>query len=67
MRIGLYDGVGMPSTMHKECSGSADAERKAGERDDARMGESVLHGVINDEMGPFEHEFLQLFNTDLYI
>jgi hypothetical protein len=32
----------MPSALHKECSGLANSERKAGERDDARMGESLL-------------------------
>lgn len=43
MRIGSYEGVGMPSALHKECSGRANAERKAGEYDDARMGESLLN------------------------
>lgn len=51
MRIGLYEGVGMPSALHSECSGRAASERKAGECEDARMGESLLKHfrVINDE------------------
>jgi hypothetical protein len=64
--IGLYDGVGMPSALHKVCSGSAAAERKPGECDDARMGESLLRisgwSMTNGQRS--EHTFLQLFNTD---